>query len=126
MQHSTVDWSGYPMGPKLRIWLGININNDAKNDRRRPEESERQGFADFLLQSIGMSQTQPNLDEGQLVDLADELVAMDLPLVALKLIDSFSNCWHRNHFRGVLAEGIAAMQVEDLERSEMCFRVSRS
>jgi hypothetical protein len=125
MQHTTADWSAYPMGPNVRIWLGISREVDLGKHRNRPGQEERLGFSDFLLHSIEHGEGQHPLDENQLVDLVDELVAMDLPLVALKLIDAFPNLWHRNHFRGALAEGIAAMQVEDLERAEISFRVAQ-
>jgi tetratricopeptide (TPR) repeat protein len=125
MQNTCDDWSSYPMGPNLRIWLGLETENESSKYRTRPDQTERVGFSDFLLENIQKGPDNTKLDEPQLVDLVDELVAMDLPFVALKLIDSCAVYWHRNHFRGVLAEGIAAMQVEDLERSERCFRLAQ-
>lgn len=126
MQEISTQWAAYPMGPKMRTWLGISAEAYGGDNRPRPDQIERQNFADFLVSYIEEVSTQGTLQADQLADLVDELVAMDLPLMALKLIDQFPDAWHRDQFRGVLAEGIAAMQVGELDRSEKCFRIAQT
>ena len=102
----------YPMGPYLKAWLGVTSEAAQLTDRNRHE------FADYVLkfgEENGLS------DHESLVNLIDELVSMDHPLAAMKLIDMNLDVWDRSDFRGALAEGIAAMITGELPRAELCF-----
>ena len=102
----------YPMGPHLKVWLGVKAEAEQLSDKNRNE------FADYVLkfgEENGLS------DHESLVNLIDELVSMDHPLAALKLIDMNLDVWDRGDFRGALAEGIAAMITGELPRAELSF-----
>jgi len=105
-------WAHYPMGPVLAKWLEIGKPANDMSDQNR------EGFINFILE-FGAEHAVNS--EEKLIDLVDELVTMDLPLAALKLIDMNSQLWTRRDFRGSLAEGIAAMITGELPRAELCF-----
>lgn len=109
-------WAHYPMGPKLTTWLSIGQPAIELSDK------DREGFTAFVI-NYGAEHAVKS--EDYLIDLVDELVTMDLPLAALKLIDMNSDVWTRADFRGVLAEGIAAMITGEFPRAELCFSAAQ-
>ena len=102
----------YPMGPKLKVWLGVHQEAQHLSDQNRDE------FLNFVLKH---GEDNELATEEELTALVDELVSMDHPFAALKLIDMNPQVWRRSDFRGVLAEGIAAMITQELPRAELCF-----
>lgn len=109
-------WAHYPMGPKLTIWLAIGQQAAELSDK------DREGFTAFV---INYGAEHAIKSEQALTDLVDELVTMDLPLAAMKLIDMNADIWTRGDFRGVLAEGIAAMITGEFPRAELCFSAAQ-
>jgi hypothetical protein len=105
----------YPMGPKLKSWLGIHKEAEQLSDQNRDE------FLNYVLKH---GEDNELATEDELTAIVDELVSMDHPFVALKLIDMNPQIWRRSDFRGVLAEGIAAMITQEYPRAELCFSLA--
>ena len=118
---STQDWSTYPMGPNMRRWLEIQ---EYKGDQAEIVSSnEKRKFLDYLLQ---YSQDQSIETESELINLADELLAMDFPLMVLKLIDNNLHVWKREDFRALHTESLACIYSGELGRAEYCLRLAQS
>ena len=109
----------YPMGPKLRSWLGISQKAYGGHKSPGPTALEQ---ADFSAWVIRFASKHPPESPVHLTGLADELLGMDLPMIALRLIDFNLSLWQRDDFRAVLIEGIASMLASELVRAEECFR----
>lgn len=106
-------FTNLPMGPNLRKWLSLPSDYTPENS------PDFKSFNAWLLDHIEEAEVE---SESTLVELLDELVSMDLPEATLKLADYQANIWTRREFRGVQAEGIAAMILGDLGRAELCFK----
>jgi hypothetical protein len=124
-------WYGYPMGPVLRSYLGVTADvyqghadlDGAPLASGRPEDAVAEDFGRFLE---GFFKTQKVDDESGLIDLLDELVAMDQPQAAITLFDSNRELWSGEDFRGQLAIGISAMLIGDLEMAATHFRAAQA
>lgn len=111
-------WAHYPMGPQLRSWLGYEAADHSSSTSTSNEQ--KLYFSEFLLSQI---ETRSLNSESLAGELMDELIAMDLPVPVLKLADQLQQKNLGNSdFARILAEGIAAMQVDELGRAESCFR----
>lgn len=111
-------WNHYPMGPKLRSWLRID-NKDYRGFNTEVVAAElKRDFVDGLLAYM---QENPVSNESLMVDLMDELLGMDLPILVLKLVDFNSELRSGQDFRGLHIEGLAAMYCGELSRAEFCF-----
>lgn len=108
-------WAHYPMGPKLRLYLGISEADYRGDSEPRCEVADKVQFVDYIDKFYDET---PAEDEAQLVDLLDELIAMDLPDGVLRLWHKGRELWTGDDFRGQLAVGIAAMLRGDLEIAE--------
>jgi tetratricopeptide (TPR) repeat protein len=104
-----------PMGPNLRGWLGIN---DKLYTGDQSTDSNKLNWDEFEAFIIGNAKENPFTDEGDLIDVIDELVAMDLPKAAVSLYEACSSIWSGKNFRGELGLGIASMFLEDLDAAE--------
>jgi len=111
------------MGPSVTTWLNVNTDELSPLPAAEVSETLKQNFSDFLLSHIEKSL---EMDEATITDLMDELIAMDLPMPVLKLADKFSSCIkNTNNFQYLLSVGIAAMQVDELDRAEQSFRMAQ-
>ena len=106
MTSEAISWAKYPMGPNMRNWLKITDKDYLGQMTEAILPSEKSNFLDFLLM---YSQDHSIASELELVELADELLAMDLPLMVLKLIDNNLEVWSRNDFRALHTEGLSSM-----------------
>jgi len=104
-------WLHVPMGPNLRGWLGINKELYTGDKTQDPDKLNWDEFSAFL---VNHAQKTPFIDENDLVDILDELVAMDLPKAAVNLYEASTDIWSGTNFRGELSVGIAAMYLKDL------------
>src|SRR5687768_4261037 len=104
-------FADYPMGPKLRAFLGIESPLYTGDEAQDPEEAHRAAFGAHLL---GYAQEHPIEDEATLVDLLDELVTMNLPETVVALADTHTALFPEDDFRAELAVGVAAMMTGDL------------
>lgn len=119
MKDHAAPWQAYPMGPSLRRWLGLGEHEYRGKSAGEPSAEDQGRFADFLL---AYAQEQPCREESQLIDVMDELLAMNLPLLVLKMADLHTHLWQQQDFRGLMAEAVAAMMTGDLGRAELGFR----
>lgn len=111
-------YHNYPMGPQLRRWLGIQASAYSGDKKHNISGEEKKSFSEFLLAFIKENQLE---SESTLVNLMDELLAMDLPFLVLKIVDYNQEVWKKTDFRGLHAEGLAAMLSSELPRAEDCF-----
>lgn len=108
----------FPMGPKLRSWLSVPEHDYKGHENTSPTAEDVAMFTDaFLLQ---LEDSSPN-NSDQLVDLLEELVGMNLPLLAIKLADAYPEIFPQNDFRAQLYLGNASMLVNDFSRAESAF-----
>lgn len=105
--------SSYPTGPSLRRWLGLGPEPAAISSNPEPTSDERQVFAQTIL-AHALNHPPENPDE--FIDWINELLAMNLPLVVLKLCDLYRERFAQN-FSILLIEAAAAMMASDLERT---------
>ncbi len=108
-------WLQIPMGPNLRGWLGINDELYSGDKTSNSDELDWNAFEDFIAKN---AQENPFLDETELIDILDELVAMDLPKAAVSLFESSRKIWSGSNFRGELALGVASMFLRHLDEAE--------
>ena len=112
------NWNHYPMGPKLRRWLGISSKEYTGFATDVVGAELKREFVDYLL---GYMKENQIADESSMIDLMDELLGMDLPILVLKLVDLNRQLWSREDFRGLHIEGLSAIYCGELSRAELCF-----
>lgn len=109
----------YPMGPKVRTWLGVSESDysGATNETPSLEESD-------LFQSRVLTQMEDvALVKGdELADLIEEFVGMNLPYLAIRLADAYPGQFLHDDFRSQLHLGNACMLVGEFTRAEECFQ----
>ena len=106
----------YPKGPKLTAWLhgAVSEQSDlledvSSADKARFSEQVRELFA----------QLQAPVKEEDFIDLADELVAMDLPILALSLFDAYPETTRTClSFRRFHVESTASLLSGEFSRAE--------
>lgn len=114
----TISIQSYPLGPNLRVWLGINEQDYRGYEKGQVNEQEKQEVISYI---VNYAKTNKFANSDSLVEIVDELVAMGLPTAALVLVDCNHKVWDKNDFRGSLSEGIASMLIQDLDRAEESF-----
>lgn len=108
----------FPMGPNLRDWFGVGAGEYKGAENSAPGAEQLANFSDQFLQSLE-DKTPKNAPH--LVDILEELVGMNFPLLAIKFVDSYHHLFPRNDFRAQLHYGNASMLVGDLARAETAF-----
>lgn len=111
--------ASFPSGPHLTAYLNRNGIASLGTPSEPLSTEFSSAFIDFVSEN-------PVSNGESLAEIVDELVAMDLPLVALVTIDKHKDIWKQTTFREVFAEGVAAMLAEELERAELCFRKAQN
>jgi Tetratricopeptide repeat len=114
--------SKFPMGPNMRGWLNISLDVYKGHENTSPTAEAVATFSDAVLEHLEDSSPK-NMD--QLVDLLEELVGMNMPLLAIKLADAYPRLFPEDDFRAQLNLGNAAMMVSDLARAEEAFVVAQ-
>lgn len=116
----TQQWQTFPMGPKLRAYLGISDESNRGQEAGEQRDPVReQAFGAFVR---AYARDVAPLDEGTFVDLIDELVTMDLPEAVLGLADDNVSLLPEDDFRAQMALAVAAMLAGEYERAEAGFR----
>ena len=115
-QHNLI--SRFPMGPQIRTWFEIPDTAYEGHENPSPTADELAQFTDAFLMKLEDSSPK---DQNHLVDLLEELVGMNLPLLAVKLVDAYPQLFPDSDFRAQLHLGNAAMLVSDLSRAESAF-----
>ncbi len=111
-------WHQYPMGPKVQAFLELSASDYQGAQIKAPSEEVKKSFDTFFLTWIS-SHTCAN--EDSLIDLMDELIAMDKAHLALILHEKNKSIFTDQDFRGVLSLGIASMLCHDLDAAEEYF-----
>jgi tetratricopeptide (TPR) repeat protein len=102
----------------MRSWMGVLEDNYTGFNNLSPRPEQIAAFNEAFVQRL--EDQAPN-NSDHLVDLLEELVAMNTPLLAIKLVDAYPNLFPSNDFRAQLHLGNAAMLVSDLARAESAF-----
>lgn len=110
--------SSFPMGPNLRQWFGISQSDYRGFDNTLPTAEELACFSEIFL--VSLEERTPQ-NENHFVDILEELVGMNVPLLAVKFVDSYPSVFPHDDFRAQLHYGNAAMLVGDLARAESAF-----
>lgn len=110
--------TNFPMGPKLRAWFQVPDTSYRGHNNTSPTAEDIANFTDALLKHL--QELSPR-DADHLVDLIEELVGMNLPLLAIKMVDAFPEIFPSEDFRAQLHYGNASMLVGDLARAQLAF-----
>ncbi len=114
--------ANFPMGPNVRGWLNVSPEAYKGNENTSPSAEAVANFTDVVLEQLENSSPQ---NKGHLVDLLEELVGMNMPLLAIKLADAYPLMFPKNDFRAQLNLGNAAMMISDFARAEDAFVVAQ-
>ena len=106
------------MGPQMRAWLGVSDQEYVGDRTANPSAEHLASFSERVLQRLEDA-TPRNSDH--LVDLIEELVGMNLPLLAVKLADAYPSLFPHDDFRANLHLGNASMLIGDLAKAEIAF-----
>ncbi|MBP9706302.1 MAG: hypothetical protein KBD78_01565 [Oligoflexales bacterium] len=98
--------AGYPMGKTVRSYIMLPEQYYSGDQVLDISSQLRLNFIDFF--SHFCEQTNPT-SSAQLTQLVDELVAMDLPQLSIKIYESHLALWDETDFQGIFALGIAHM-----------------
>lgn len=110
----------YPMGPNVRRLLGLDDSDyHGHLAKEPPSEDLQRAFIPVLDAAVEASEVPNSM---ALLDLLEEMVAMDFPAHALRLADLHSELLPHDDCHALVAIGTAAMLVGDLGRAEICFR----
>jgi tetratricopeptide (TPR) repeat protein len=113
-------WQHYPMGPEVQKWLGFApLAANVDPELRAAAEQQKPGFIEFVL---NYAADHPLAEMAQLTRLLDELLAMDLPAIAVKIAQLNPEACNHNDLQFLLAHGAAAMLCEEFALAEACFR----
>ena len=108
----------FPMGPHIRKWLSVDEKAYSGFDNTSPSVEDIATFTDSFILKL---EDQSPKNQDHLVDLLEELVGMNMPLLAIKLVDAYPDMFPSQDFRANLHLGNASMLVSDLARAEAAF-----
>ena len=107
-------WVAYPIGPQLRRFLGISPSEYRGDHAPAPTDEQSAAFRSFLSQVFAQQAPQ---DQGEFVDLLEELTAMGLSSAAVELADLSPQFAIDGEFRACLALGSALMMESELDEA---------
>lgn len=107
-----------PVGPNLAKYLGWSDQQLSNAPAVPLREKDYQDFAAYFLQVL---EEKPISNFEHLVDILDELIAMNLPLLVLKTKEIHQELWHNEDFRAELIMGIAYMLIQDFDMAQEHF-----
>ncbi|MCX6128557.1 MAG: hypothetical protein NTX25_05755 [Proteobacteria bacterium] len=122
-QTGTHQWTDYPMGPNLRSYLGIIDAEYSGEHATRPDEDTMLVFQDYLETRFASQQV---TDPALFVDLLEELTAMGLSSVTVKLAETHPDLPIDSDFRACLALGSALMMESELEEAEILLKQAQA
>ena len=108
----------FPMGPHLRQWFGLSATQYKGAETESVSAELISAFSDKFLATL--EDTTPK-NQNHLVDILEELVGMNLPLLAIKFVESYPTLFPHDDFRAQLHYGNASMLIGDLARAETAF-----
>lgn len=113
----------FPMGPKTRAYLGRGLWEEPAGALERTAASE-QSFVHYLRSHHERHAELLPLPD--LIDLLDELIAMDLPEAVLDLAHDRPDVLQAKDFRAELTIGVAAMLTARFDFAEARFRAAQA
>ncbi len=108
------EWIDFPMGPRLRGYLGISEAEYRGAEAGHPSPERGDAFQAYLDEFM---QRQAVEDQAEFVDLLEELTAMGLSASALALAERFPQFSIEGDFRACLALGSALMMESELDEA---------
>ncbi|MCX6108353.1 MAG: hypothetical protein NTZ90_01960 [Proteobacteria bacterium] len=114
----------YPMGPRLRAYLGIADDLYQGSDSQR-DARDAQAFTAFLRDFQPEPEIAAEQTPDAVVDLLDELVSMDLPEAVLNLASRYDEALFVHDFRAQLSLGVAAMLTGQQAQAEIHLRLAQ-
>lgn len=123
LQSEALQFRRFPMGPNLRAYLDLGEAYEGESVPRR-DENEEAALTAYLRRHH--DNNIDRLSGAQVIDLADELVTMDLPVAALELAGRRPSDFGDQDFRAQLALGVAAMLTGDLAVAEAALRKAQA
>lgn len=108
----------FPMGPHLREWFGLSATEYKGAETENISSEQLATFSEAFLESLEDGTPK---NQNHLVDILEELIGMNLPLLAIKFVESYPVLFPQDDFRAQLHYGNAAMLVGDLARAESAF-----
>jgi tetratricopeptide (TPR) repeat protein len=119
---SNYDVGSFPMGPNLRNWFALTETSYRGMNNTTPSATDIASFTDIFMQSL---EDKSPRNSDHFVDIIEELVGMNFPLLVIKFVDSYQSFFPHQDFRAQLHYGNAAMMVGDLARAESAFVVAQ-
>lgn len=116
-------WTHYPMGPRLRHYLGVSDSEYRGERSARPDEEAMAGFRDLLHQIV---MEKPVTDPELFVDLLEELTSMGLPSVVIRLAEQHPHFTIDTDFRACLALGSALMMEGELDEAVLIMNQAKA
>ena len=108
----------FPMGPSLRKWWQLETT---AMETQKPSKEEDEVFCQEFLKQIPKA---PCKSHEEITSLMKELMAMNFPLLALKVCDGNQGAWQKHEFSGQRLEGLCSLLVGEMERAENAFIVA--
>ena len=121
-QQELTQLSAYPLGPEIRRWLGLPVAVASPELMARPDPTVKGNVENCLKKLFTKF---PVADQSQIVDLLDELVAMDMPQATLELGSINEAHLPTKDFRGHLSMGVAGMLTAQLVVAERHLRLAQ-
>jgi tetratricopeptide (TPR) repeat protein len=106
----------------MREWLGVAASDYCGERTENPSAEQVATFSEWVV--THMEDSTPK-DADHLTDLLEELVGMNVPLLAMKLADAYPHLFPHDDFRANLHLGNAAMLVGDLAKAEIAFMTAQ-
>src|SRR5262245_15864289 len=113
------DFATYPMGPNVRRFLGLDDLPKDAAPLTEISEADDLAFRRVILAAIE-DHAPPSADA--LIDLIEELTAMNMADLALRLVECNSDLFPRDNAEAWIASGNAALISGDYVAAEHSFR----
>lgn len=114
LSSSIGDWIDFPMGPRLRAYLGISEAEYKGAESAHPGPDRSLAFQKYLAEAMKQL---PVDDQAEFVDLLEELTAMGLSASAVALAERWPEFKVEEDFRACLALGSALMMESELDEA---------
>ncbi|MBQ47001.1 MAG: hypothetical protein CMP10_05895 [Zetaproteobacteria bacterium] len=113
----------YPMGPAVREYLGIKEEDYNGYDTKEIDEHEQATFIGFFTRFVGEN---PISDQDQFIDLLEELTAMSLSFLTIKLAEINDKFDLSDDFRALTAIGAAALMEREFDQALELFESAQA
>lgn len=115
MHEKLVDYSDFPVGPTVKAWLELPETPKTTG----VDAITAQQFENTLIELINSEEL--SVSNTDLIELIDELVAMNFPNLAADLCIKFEHLVDASSFRFLLSAGVATMLIGENEKAQDYF-----